>query len=162
MNVFYKLNIIMDRNSDYFLYIIEISMNIKGYQLNRKSNGEPYTFYIVDDMTYMISSISDTIEQMGGKIIGSSTDSMTAYEQIKNMIDRIDVITCDLNMPYMDGLELLRKLKGYISNQKIVMISAHGMLDKIKEAKDLGVNQYLLKPFNPKDLFDILNKLCRG
>ena len=66
----------------------------------------------------------------------------------------IDFIICDINMPNMNGLELLYRLKNSedFKNIPIVMLTTEGREEDIKRAKDIGADGYVVKPFKPENL----------
>jgi YesN/AraC family two-component response regulator len=73
-----------------------------------------------------------------------------------------DIILTDVNMPVMDGIELLRAIRAIRSDASCIVLTAYS--DKIifKKFKDLGVSAYLLKPLDFKDLFEALEKCSRS
>ncbi|MDD0851879.1 response regulator [Halobacteriovorax sp. GB3] len=70
--------------------------------------------------------------------------------------DKFQYIISDINMPNMDGLELLREIKDRDQHQKVYMISGQQSLDAKKEAKELGADGFLKKPINFQELKDLL------
>ena len=63
-----------------------------------------------------------------------------------------DVVLTDIKMPYMDGLAMSRKLKEQYPNIKIIIFSGFDEFEYAKEAIDIEVEQYLLKPVNAEEL----------
>lgn len=70
--------------------------------------------------------------------------------------DKFQYIISDINMPNMDGLELLREIKDRDQHQKVYMISGQQSLEAKKEAKELGADGFLKKPINFQELKDLL------
>jgi DNA-binding response OmpR family regulator len=70
-----------------------------------------------------------------------------------------DIIITDINMPYMDGLEMTKKLKLINPDLPIIILSAHSDTQRLLEAIDLGVVKYFIKPFDPDELLDYLIKI---
>lgn len=61
---------------------------------------------------------------------------------------RPDLVLLDMKIPGMDGLEILKKIKEYDRSIKVIMMTAYGELDMIKEATDLGALMHFTKPFD--------------
>jgi two-component system, chemotaxis family, chemotaxis protein CheY len=91
--------------------------------------------------------IRDTIE---------AADGQAALNHFANY--RFDLVVTDLHMPVMDGLEMVRCIREFDTTIPIVMVSVVGTRDTIIEALQLGVNEYLVKPFEKSQLLAILDK----
>ena len=102
---------------------------------------------IVDDTDVMRMMIRLALEGEGFEIVGEATDGITAVELYQSL--RPDVVTLDITMPGQDGLQAARQIKGLDPNANIVMVTALGQEDKIKEAVNLGAKEFLVKPFEP-------------
>ncbi|HEY9841075.1 MAG: response regulator [Candidatus Sericytochromatia bacterium] len=91
-------------------------------------------------------------------------DGEQALENVKSG-KKIDVILSDWNMPKMNGLEFVRKLREYEASSgvaepvKIIMITTEGTIDKVTEAMESGVNEYIVKPFTADTLTKTLKKV---
>ena len=72
--------------------------------------------------------------------------------------DRLDVVLCDLKLPGVSGLDLVRELHTAQPRLPIILMTAHGTTDTAIEATKLGAFEYLLKPFNMPDLLEAVNK----
>ena len=73
----------------------------------------------------------------------------------------VNLILADLNMPVMDGLEMLRKLNQDETHRSIpvVLITTEGSEKRLEEAYSLGIKGYLQKPFHPEAIRDLLTRL---
>ncbi|PKL75266.1 MAG: hypothetical protein CVV27_16240 [Candidatus Melainabacteria bacterium HGW-Melainabacteria-1] len=93
-----------------------------------------------------------------------AADGEKALENVKSGI-KIDVILSDWNMPKMNGLEFVRKLREHESSSgvaepvKVIMITTEGTIDKVTEAMESGVNEYIVKPFTADTLTKTLKKV---
>ncbi|MDX1809002.1 MAG: response regulator transcription factor [Sulfurospirillaceae bacterium] len=92
-----------------------------------------------------------------GYEVASFTDGMKAYEAID---DGYICFVLDINVPSMDGLEILKKIREYNPNTPIVIISSSVELDTIKDSYKFGCNDYLKKPFFIDELEIKIEKLC--
>ena|SRR2546425_13133084 len=87
-------------------------------------------------------------------------DGAEALQKLANG-NSVQIIFSDVNMPNMDGLEFLRRLKGSESSKKIpvVMVTSEGTEAKVLEALTLGAAAYIRKPFTPLQMQEALHKL---
>ncbi|MET3211058.1 UNVERIFIED_CONTAM: two-component system response regulator (stage 0 sporulation protein F) [Paenibacillus sp. PvR008] len=73
-----------------------------------------------------------------------------------------DLVLLDMKIPGMDGLEILKHLKTMNPNIKVIMMTAYGELDMIKEATELGALMHFTKPFDIDEMRIAVNKQLRG
>ena len=69
--------------------------------------------------------------------------------------DLIDVVVSDINMPIMNGLDLIKEAKKISPSMKVIIMSAHNEEEFVRKASDLGVDDYLIKPFDFMKFIDI-------
>lgn len=72
-----------------------------------------------------------------------------------------DMVTMDITMPVMDGLEALKAIREYDSSAKIVMVTAAGQESKVMEAVKLGAAEFITKPFEKEKIIDTVKKVCK-
>ncbi len=100
----------------------------------------------VEDEQDLITIISDTLTKLQANFI-TANNGVEALEVLKNTGD-IDLIVTDINMPLMNGLELIAEVRQTNKDIPIVIMSAHTESEYITSAEELGVSNYLLKPFD--------------
>lgn len=100
----------------------------------------------VEDEKDLIEIISDTLNKLEIDYL-TATNGEEALELIEKNSDFSAIVT-DINMPIMNGLEMITILNQRNIKLPIIVMSAHTELEYINKAKDLGVNDYLLKPFD--------------
>ncbi len=107
---------------------------------------------IVDDYKTMLRIIKNLLGQLGFKNVDEATDGSMAYEKIKQK--SYDLVISDWNMEPMSGLELLKKIRSDEANKDLpfIMITAETKADNVMVAKQAGVNNYIVKPFNAATL----------
>ena len=108
---------------------------------------------VADDSSTMRRIIKNTLTRMGHEDILEAEDGAIAWSIIdKN--DDIDIILTDWNMPNMNGLELVLKVRADDRFKKvpIVMITTEGGKSEVVVALKAGVNNYIVKPFTPQVL----------
>ena len=86
----------------------------------------------------------------GGYIVLEAEDGVAALEQISRQ--QCDLIITDMNMPRMDGMELIRNIRRDHPNIYVILITAFGTPDTEKQAVKAGANDYLAKPFDFEEL----------
>ena len=73
---------------------------------------------------------------------------------------RPDVIVLDINLPVMDGLEFLRRLRALsIPRSSVIIVSTEGQEDDLRRGLEAGADGYVRKPFKPKELQDLVRRL---
>ena len=113
---------------------------------------------IVDDTDVMRMMIRLALEAEGFEVVGEATNGIEAVEMYKKLFP--DVVTLDITMPGQDGLEAAAQIKQVDPNANIVMVTALGQEDKIKEAVNLGAKDFLVKPFQPSQVVNAVKKAC--
>jgi DNA-binding NtrC family response regulator len=87
----------------------------------------------------------------------TAADGKEALQCIEK--DKIDVVTLDLKMPGLSGIDVLKQIKKHNADIEVVVISAHGTPQNIQEAVLLGASEFITKPFNTPDL---VNSICKS
>jgi two-component system chemotaxis response regulator CheY len=113
---------------------------------------------IVDDSRTVRQQVTATLAPAGFEVLVAE-DGVEGLERIQQTPD-LALVFCDINMPRMDGLQMLIAAKetGGLS-VPVVMLSTEGRSDLIERAKQAGASGWLVKPFNPAQLVVIARKL---
>ncbi len=116
------------------------------------------TVLIADDSRAMRAMLTSTIESLGDfKII----EACSGFEALRLLPrESVDLILTDINMPDINGLELISYLRDNPNYQDIpvIIISTEGSQKDIDKGKLLGANEYVVKPFDPAMLQELLLK----
>ena len=91
--------------------------------------------------------------------VTTAKNGQQAWEEYTNFPNIFDVVLTDVNMPVMDGMELLKKIRQYDAETLVIIMTAQGDLEMSVEALNLGALSYLNKPVNPRELLAALDKL---
>ena len=91
--------------------------------------------------------------------VTTAKNGQQAWEEYTNFPNIFDVVLTDVNMPVMDGMELLKNIRQYDSEALVIIMTAQGDLEMSVEALNLGALSYLNKPLNPRELLAALEKL---
>jgi two-component system chemotaxis response regulator CheY len=108
---------------------------------------------IVDDYNTMLRIIKNLLKQLGFNNVDEATDGTMALEKIK--VKKYGLVISDWNMEPMSGLELLKQVRGSNDNYATVpfiMVTAESKTENVIMAKQAGVNNYIVKPFNAETL----------
>lgn len=112
---------------------------------------------IVDDSRTSRKILKGILENAGCEVIGEATNGLEGYEQYVAL--KPDIVTMDITMPVMDGIESLKKIKGEFPEARVIMVTAAGQKTKMVEAVQNGANEFVSKPFEPEQLKSIVEKV---
>lgn len=116
---------------------------------------------IVDDSGYMRQVIRKYLEPKGFVIVGEAQDGWEAIQMFDKL--RPDVVTMDISMKKLGGIEATKKIKAIDQESKVIMVSALGEARFIKEAIKAGANDFIIKPFAEERLVgSITNVVIKG
>jgi two-component system response regulator (stage 0 sporulation protein F) len=113
---------------------------------------------LVDDEDTLRYVLRETLIDEGYSV-DVANDGFQALERVK--LKSYDLLITDIKMHGMDGLQLIREIKRNGSHLKIVIITAYGSLEMVKEAARLGVVEFVSKPFKMQEIKDVITRnLC--
>jgi len=112
---------------------------------------------IVDDAKFMRLIIKNILEKNNFVIAGEAGDGIEAVNQYKVL--KPDIVTMDITMPKMSGIEAVQKITEYDPNALIVMVTAMGQASDVKESIANGAKSFIIKPFDEDIVITTLNKL---
>lgn len=120
------------------------------------------TILIVDDSATMIMSVKSTL-QMNGYTVETASDGVQALGRLKGGV-KPDLIITDVNMPNMDGLELIRNVRTLPGFRftPILTLTTESQAAKRDEAKKLGATGWLVKPVSGTDLIKVIKQVLPG
>ncbi|WP_019535721.1 response regulator [Paenibacillus ginsengihumi] len=113
---------------------------------------------IVDDQNGIRILLMEVFSSEGYETYQASNGKL-ALEIVRNVSP--DLVLLDMKIPGMDGLDILKHIKSINPSIKVIMMTAYGELDMIKEATDLGAIMHFTKPFDIDELRQAVNQhLC--
>jgi len=121
-----------------------------------------YKVLLVEDETFVRESVKEIIrwEEMGFTLAGEASNGAEALEMIKR--EPPDLVLCDIVMPQMDGLALLKETRGAGIGSKFVMLTCIGDFEAMRQAMEYGASNYILKlSMSVKDLRETLAKVSK-
>ena len=109
-------------------------------------------FLVVDDYNTMQRILTNLLKQLGFTNVESASDGQQALGMLND--DKFDFVISDWNMEPMTGIELLREVRGSDSLKHLpfIMITAESKTENVVAAKQAGVSNYIVKPFNAETL----------
>jgi len=114
---------------------------------------------VVDDFSTMRTIVKKLLEQLGFENIDEAEDGAQAYSKLKE--EGYDFVVTDWNMPNMDGIDLLKKVRSdpEIKDTPMLMVTAEAEKEKVITAIQAGVNHYIVKPFTAEVLKEKMDKI---
>ena len=112
---------------------------------------------IVDDAAFMRVSIRNILLKNGFEVAGEAENGAVAVQKYAEL--KPDLVTMDITMPEMNGLEALKAIRAADPGAKIVMVSALGQEAMVREAVMSGAKGFVVKPYKEDTIVDTLNKL---
>ncbi|HYE83494.1 MAG TPA: response regulator [Clostridia bacterium] len=112
---------------------------------------------IVDDAAFMRASIRIMLEKNGFKVVGEAENGLKGVEKYKEL--RPEIVTMDITMPEMDGIEALKAIKEFDPMAKVVMLTAMGQEPMVMDAVMSGAKSFIVKPFKEEVVVQTLKKV---
>ncbi|MCL2248440.1 MAG: response regulator [Oscillospiraceae bacterium] len=116
------------------------------------------TVLIVDDAAFMRISIKNMLTKNGYDVVGEAENGLVAVEMYKEL--QPDIVTMDITMPEMTGLDALKEITKIDPSSKIVMVSAMGQEAMVRDAIVSGAKGFIVKPFKEDGIIAALKKLA--
>ncbi len=109
---------------------------------------------IVDDYDTMLRIIKNLLHQLGFKNLDEASDGSQALEMMRDADNNFGLVISDWNMEPMTGLQLLKELRTdeQLKQTPFIMITAESKTENVIMAKEAGVNNYIVKPFDAQTL----------
>lgn len=113
-----------------------------------KPEGTPYRVLIVDDSMFVAKQISQILTSEGFEVAGTAKDGVEGLEKYKELHPTVDLVTMDITMPNMDGVTCLQKIVEFDPKAIVIMISALGKQELVKQSLLSGAKNYIVKPLD--------------
>lgn len=115
------------------------------------------TVLIVDDSRTSRKLLRNVLERGGYVITGEAVNGEDGYLKYKEL--KPDLVTMDITMPNMDGIESLSLIKHENEKAKVVMITAAGQKEKMVDALKRGADEFITKPFDEAKILETLKRV---
>jgi len=119
-----------------------------------RPDGTPYRVLVVDDSMFVAKQLTQILTSAGFEIAGTAANGEEAIEKYKELHPKVDLVTMDITMPRMDGVSALKKIIDFDKEAVVIMISALGKNDLVKESLMTGAKNYIVKPLDRKKVLE--------
>jgi two-component system chemotaxis response regulator CheY len=116
------------------------------------------TVLIVDDVSYVRKTLKQILTARGFKVVGEAENGEEAVRLYGET--RPDIVTMDLAMPLMNGVDAVRAILQQDPEARIVILSAMMQEHLVSEAIQAGARDYILKPFQTDEVMKVMNEVC--
>ncbi|WP_334075973.1 MULTISPECIES: response regulator [Paenibacillus] len=111
---------------------------------------------VVDDAAFMRLMLKGILSKNGYEIVGEAENGEEAVEKYRSLAP--DLVTMDITMPIMEGVEAVRQIKKLDPNAKIIMCSAMGQQTMVVESLQAGAKDFIVKPFQEERVLESIRK----
>ncbi|QAA34312.1 response regulator [Clostridium manihotivorum] len=112
---------------------------------------------IVDDSSFLRLSLKKLLEGAGFEVIAEAADGLEALEKYKT--HKPDIISMDITMPNLNGIDTIKELKAIDRSVKIIVVSSLGHEDQVKKAFLAGAVNFVVKPFKEEFIKEAFSKV---
>jgi two-component system chemotaxis response regulator CheY len=114
---------------------------------------------LADDLSFMRMVQREILKDQGYTVVGEASNGLEAVELFEKL--RPDLVILDITMPLMNGLEATKRILAIDPSAAIIICSALGQQKLIVEAIQLGIKDFIVKPFKPERLLGAIEKALR-
>ncbi|MFD4931232.1 response regulator [Peribacillus butanolivorans] len=112
---------------------------------------------VVDDAKFMRMTLSNILSKAEHEVIGEVENGKEAIELFRKL--NPDLVTMDITMPIMSGLDAVKEIKKDFPYAKVIMCSAMGQQKMVVEAIEAGAKDFIVKPFDECRVVDAINRV---
>lgn len=112
---------------------------------------------IVDDAKFMRMTLSNILSKAKHEVVGEGENGRDAIELYRKL--NPDLVTLDITMPEMSGLEAIKEIKKEFPQAKVIMCSAMGQQKMVVESIEAGAKDFIVKPFDEGRVLDAINRV---
>ncbi|WP_027085908.1 response regulator [Cohnella panacarvi] len=111
---------------------------------------------VVDDAAFMRMMIKDILVKGGHEVVGEAENGRVAIQKYQELLP--DIVTMDITMPEMEGIEALKEIRKQHPAAKVIMCSAMGQQGMVVQAIQAGAKDFVVKPFQGDRVLESLAK----
>jgi two-component system chemotaxis response regulator CheY len=113
---------------------------------------------IVDDSRTSRRVLRDILERNGHTVLGEAVDGKEGYDLYQTL--KPDIVTMDITMPVMDGIDSLKLIMRFDPQAKVIMVTAAGQKQKMMEALKIGAVEFISKPLDEEAIVKTMKELA--
>ncbi|EJY55634.1 response regulator receiver protein [Alicyclobacillus hesperidum URH17-3-68] len=114
---------------------------------------------VVDDAAFMRMMIKDILTKNGFEVVGEAADGAQAVDKYQEL--KPDLVTMDITMPEVDGIEALKRIRVIDPNARVIVCSAMGQQAMVIDAIQAGAKDFIVKPFQADRVVEAVQKALR-
>ncbi len=103
---------------------------------------------------FVAKQLGQILTSEGYEVVATAVDGKDGVDKYKDLCPNVDLVTMDITMPRMDGIEALTQIMAFDKNAKVVMVSALGKEELVKKSLLLGAKNYIIKPLDRKKVLE--------
>lgn len=112
---------------------------------------------IVDDASFMRLAIKSILQKSGFEVIGEAENGVAGIKKYQEL--KPDLVTMDITMPQMTGIDALKEIKKFDPEARVVMVSAMGQEAMVRDAIVNGAKSFIVKPFKEDYVVETFKKV---
>ncbi|MGM0418142.1 MAG: response regulator [Thermodesulfobacteriota bacterium] len=116
-----------------------------------------YSVMVVDDSAISLRNLSNILEELDFNVAGACFDGQQACDNYSDL--KPDLVTMDITMPVMDGIEATKKIVESHPEAVIIMVTSHAQKQTVIDAVRVGARGYIIKPFNKEKVAESITKV---
>lgn len=117
----------------------------------------PKKILVVDDSSFMRNALKEILEKLGYQVVGTAENGVEALARYRDL--KPDVVTLDIIMPQMGGLQGLKLIKSFDPRAVVVMVSSMADRESVTDCAKAGATHYLLKPFDQTKVAEVMKRV---
>ena len=125
-------------------------------------DGTKIRVLIVDDSIFVAKQLGQILTSEGYEIVATAVDGKDGVDKYKELCPNVDLVTMDITMPVLNGVESLKKIIADFPDAKVIMVSAAGQHHNMIEAVQNGAKEFIAKPFEVNDIKNAINSVLNS
>lgn len=113
---------------------------------------------IVDDAAFMRLVLRNMLVKNGYEVVGEASNGQEAIEKYKTVMP--DIVTMDITMPVMEGIEALKHIRQHDAEAKVIMCSAMGQQIMVVQSLQAGARDFIVKPFQEERVLESIQRVA--
>ena len=126
-----------------------------------KPDNTPYRILLIDDSDLIIKLLSMILTSEGFEIVATASNGAQGIVKYKANHETIDLVTLDITMPLVDGVDTLKSILEFNPDAKVIMVSALGKEEMVRKCLMMGAKNFIVKPIERKKTLDCIQSVLQ-